>query len=54
MRPSLAMALLVLLGGGLAGCGIKPIPYPTPQSDLDTRPGLISGPDGEITVYSKP
>ena len=53
MRRALAVAFLMLLGGGLTGCGIQPAPYPIPQSDLDDRPGLLSGPGGEITLYRR-
>ena len=35
-------SLLVLLGS----CGGKPIPFPTPESELGDRPGLLTGEKG--------
>jgi hypothetical protein len=53
MRRALALTLLMVLAAGLGGCGVRPAPFPTPQSDLDDRPGLMSGPDGEFTLYRR-
>ncbi len=47
--------LAVLLGIGfiLVGCGLKPAPFPAPESELGHRPGLFSGPSGEMTIYNR-
>jgi hypothetical protein len=49
-RPATALALALLLAG-LAGCGLRPAPIPESDSELGTRPGLLSGPSGEFVVY---
>jgi hypothetical protein len=46
-----AAALLLLVGATLGGCGIKPAPFPVPESEMGPSPGLLSGPTGEFTVY---
>jgi hypothetical protein len=46
-----AVVLLLLTGVGLGACGIKPAPFPVPESELGGGPGLLSGPSGEFTVY---
>lgn len=46
-----AAALLAAVALLLAGCGLKPAPFPTPDTELGQRPGLLSGPTGEFTVY---
>jgi hypothetical protein len=38
---------LALLAGA---CDMKPAPFPTPDSELGPRPGLLSGPTGELTI----
>jgi hypothetical protein len=49
-RPAVALALL-LIAAGLAGCGLQAAPIPASDSELGTRPGLLSGPSGEFTLY---
>jgi hypothetical protein len=44
----LAVAALLLL---LGACGVKPAPFPVPESELGSGPGLLSGPSGEFTLY---
>jgi hypothetical protein len=46
-----AVLFLLLTGAGLAGCGLKPAPFPAPESELGNGPGLLSGPSGEFTIY---
>jgi len=50
-RPAAALALLLLVAAGLAGCGLKPAPIPPSESELGNRPGLLTGPSGEFTLY---
>jgi len=38
----LLLLLLVLLGS----CGGRPVPFPTPESELGDRPGLFTGEKG--------
>jgi hypothetical protein len=38
----LLLLLLVLLGS----CGGRPVPFPTPESELGARPGLFTGEKG--------
>ena len=42
-----AIAGLALLA---AACNMKPAPFPTPDGELGPRPGLLSGPTGELTI----
>jgi hypothetical protein len=46
-------ALLVVLLGLLGGCGGKPMDFPTPESELGDRPGLITGETGSWEVFSR-
>jgi len=53
---ALRFALLAAVAGLLAACaGITPMTnYPVPNSELDpSKPGLLSGDDGVITLYEK-
>jgi hypothetical protein len=50
-RPRRAVLLVVLLGL-LGGCGGKPMPFPTPESELGDRPGLFTGEKGSWEVFS--
>jgi hypothetical protein len=45
----LVAALLLSL---LAGCGGQPMPYPAPESELGSRPGLFTGDTGAWDVLS--
>jgi len=47
---ALLAGLAVLLG---ACSGIRPAPLITPPSEMSDRPGLISGPTGEIVIYER-
>jgi hypothetical protein len=42
----------VLIGAALllAACSLKPAPFPEPDSELGTRPGLLTGATGEATI----
>ena len=44
IRPLQILGLGLLLA--LAGCGGKPMPFPTPESELGSRPGLLTGDSG--------
>ena len=46
------MRRLVIAGLALAAaaCSMKPAVFPTPDSELGVRPGLLSGPTGELTL----
>lgn len=47
----LRMAILATVFGLVAGCGqITPVAY-TPIDEIPPGPGLLSGDDGEFTVY---
>ena len=52
-RPPIRLASLALLGA-LAGCGFQPRPFPTPDTELGNRPGLLTGPTGAATVTCCP
>ena len=43
----LFIALLVALGG----CGGRPMPFPTPESEMGDRPGLLTGDKGVWQLY---
>jgi predicted small lipoprotein YifL len=48
----------IALGGALmltlAGCGAgQPMDFPTPASELDKRPGILTGDDGEWIIYRR-
>jgi hypothetical protein len=43
----LAVALLI------AACQAKPMPFPVPASELDNRPGLLTGKSGEAVIFSR-
>jgi predicted small lipoprotein YifL len=48
----------IALGGflmlSLAGCGAgRPMDFPTPASELDKRPGILTGDDGEWVIYHR-
>jgi hypothetical protein len=50
------LALLAAVAGLLAACGgVTPMKsYPVPGSELDpSKPGLLSGEDGAITLYER-
>ena len=42
-----ALALLLVM----AGCGGQPIAFPTPESELGTRPGLLTGETGVWEIH---
>jgi len=42
----LAVMLLVASLVVLEGCGGKPMPFPTPESEMGERPGLLTGDKG--------
>jgi hypothetical protein len=44
---------LVVLLGLLGGCGGKPIPFPTPESELGERPGYFTGEKGAWQLYPR-
>jgi hypothetical protein len=46
-RKFLVLALLL----ALSGCGGRPMPFPTPESELGDRPGLFTGEKGAWQVY---
>jgi hypothetical protein len=48
-----ALVAAILLLGALSGCGGKPMPFPTPESELGDRPGLFTGEKGAWTVYQR-
>jgi len=50
----LAVAGMLAMGFGLAACSMQPAEFPTPQSEMGTGPGLLSGKSGEFTVYRQP
>jgi hypothetical protein len=45
--------IAVALIGMLSACGGKPMAFPTPDSELGDRPGLLTGPSGAWTVYQR-
>ena len=45
--------LVLVLGGVLTACGGKPMAFPTPESEMPDRPGLLTGQSGVWTVYEK-
>ena len=49
MTIDLIRALALVLT--LAGCGGNPMPFPTPESELGTRPGLLTGESGTWQIY---
>ena len=42
----LAITLLAAALVTLGSCGGKPMPFPTPESELGDRPGLLTGEHG--------
>ena len=49
----LRMTLLAAVFGLIAGCGqVTPVAY-TPIDEIPPGPGLLSGEDGEFTVYRR-
>ncbi len=49
----LRMAILAAVFGLVAGCGqVTPVAY-TPIDEIPPGPGLLSGEDGEFTVYRR-
>ncbi len=47
MRVAAILALVLL-----AGCAqLHPAAFPAPASELGDRPGLLSGPTGNLTVF---
>ena len=38
----------------LTGCGGKPMPFPTPESELGNRWGLLTGESGTWQIYPQP
>ncbi len=42
----LAVTLLAASLATLGGCGGKPMPFPTPESELGDRPSLLTGEHG--------
>lgn len=47
----LAIALLVSPVIALGGCGGRPMPFPTPESEMGDRPGLLTGEHGAWELY---
>ncbi len=47
----LAIALFVGPVIALGGCGGKPMPFPTPESEMGDRPGLLTGEKGTWQLY---
>lgn len=47
----MARAMLAVALALLSGCGFKPIPFPTPSSELGNRPGLLTGKTGDAVLY---
>ncbi len=37
----------------LAACGMTPAPFPAPASEMADNPGLISGPTGQLVIFSR-
>jgi hypothetical protein len=55
-RRAVRLAVLAGLAGLLGACaGVTPMTsYPVPGSELDTsKPGVLSGDDGSITLYER-
>ena len=48
-----ALFAAILLLATLSGCGGKPMPFPTPESELGDRPGLFTGEKGAWTLYQR-
>ena len=48
MRGWLVLGAVLVL---LAACGLQPAPFPTPTSEMEPRPGIISGPTGDVVLY---
>ena len=46
MRDSAIRLLLIALLVALGGCGGRPMPFPSPESELGDRPGLLTGEHG--------
>lgn len=52
-RTVARMAVLAAMVGWLAGCGqVTPVAY-TPVDEIPAGPGLLSGEDGEFTLYRR-
>lgn len=50
-RP-IACLLAIALPLLLAGCGGRPMRFPTPDTELDNRPGLLTGKTGAWQILS--
>ena len=46
-----ARAFLLVALALVSACGFKPIAFPTPSSELDNRPGLLTGKTGDAVLY---
>jgi hypothetical protein len=49
--PAVLVAIALL--AALSACGGKPMPFPTPESQMPDRPGLFTGESGVQTLYQK-
>jgi hypothetical protein len=52
-RDVAAAVVAIVLVALLAACGGKPMPFPTPASELGDRPGLVTGESGSWTVFQR-
>ena len=50
LMRGVTLLVLVLL---IAGCQATPQPFPTPASELDDRPGLLTGKSGQAVIFSR-
>jgi len=47
----MAVALLIGPLAALGGCGVTPMPFPIPESEMGDRPGLLTGETGTWELY---
>lgn len=54
MSRSIGCFITLAVVAALTGCGGKPMPFPTPESEMGDRPGLLTGDKGVWQLYPAP